>query len=152
MPKFIDTNNKVYHFDSLEEKERFAKVPMTLISDEEADAIINPPETPKQKKQKVIAKSTAIVKAMVQQVIDDYNDAHNVEFESVDSLNKYTRNSAYPHHQFCSDVLDWVVGTGAVDGLYKVARDVQKDILDGTIPLPTKAEFIAMLPAYSGVK
>jgi len=86
-----------------------------------------------------------LVKQYIQDVIDAYNKAYGVKFESVYNCTMYKDITDYEHQQFCIDAL-------AFNALvWAETRTIQKDILAGNIEVPTDEEFIAMLPAYEGV-
>lgn len=148
--KFKTDSNKIYHFESVEEMEKYYKgsEPLTRITDEEATAILNPPLTPEQQLAKMINDATAMIDGMIQKVIDDYNSAHGVNFKNVDALPKYAMKPNYTHNQFCMDVLDWVTSD---IGIWETARAIQGEVMAGTREIPTEQEFIAMLPQYEGV-
>jgi len=95
--------------------------------------------------QELIASGEFLVKKYIQGVVDAYNLAHNVKFESVDSCSKYVGIDTYSHQQFCIDLLAFNAQ------VWEVSRAVQLDILAGNIEAPTDEEFVAMLPAYEGV-
>ena len=84
-------------------------------------------------------------KKHIQYVVDKYNKDHSVLFDNVHSCANYRFNDGYVHQQFCNDVWDYN------EAVWEKARKTEEQVLKGEIPLPTKDEFIAMLPAYGGV-
>ena len=94
--------------------------------------------------QELIASGEFLVKKYIQGVVDVYNLAHNVKFESVGSCSKYVGIDTYSHQQFCIDILAFNAQ------VWEVSRAVQLDIVNGVIPQPTEQEFLDMLPKYSG--
>ncbi len=92
----------------------------------------------------VITQGEAVVDGLIQGQIDTYNNAHGTKFRSVDSCYKFLKKAAYPHHQFCNDIVDYAIE------IWEVARAIQDGLIADIPPNPTEEEFIALLPVYSG--
>jgi len=111
-----------------------------LMTAAEVDAFANPPATQEQK----IFYFTEIVNGVILDELVKFNTANGTVFESVHNCESYSRVAGYTHQAFCASVWAWSVS------VWEEARLIQADVLAGTIPEPTEAEFKAMLPAFAG--
>ncbi len=91
----------------------------------------------------MVAQGTAIVDALVQGIIENYNSTHGVQFANINSIPKYVGQTAYTHVSFC----DAIVAYNAA--CYDEARAIQTKVFNGEIEAPTtEDELIALLPIW----
>lgn len=88
---------------------------------------------------------TGYVDETIMAEITAYNEANYTVFTSPEGLEKYNKVGA-SHYAFASSMSEWIISDDPLIGIWKKAREVQAQVLAGTLDEPTKEEFIAMLP------
>lgn len=77
--------------------------------------------------------------------VDEYNQANSVAFKDIYACAFYRDMMDYTHQPFCASVWEWQTR------VWEFARSELAKMKDGTREIPTTEEFIAELPAYTGV-
>lgn len=146
MKIFKNKNDKIYEYeDDVPEEfldEKIEELGLTEISEEEANAIRNPPLTQEELEAKMISDGETLVEAHIQAPVDAYNAANGVKFAHAHSCANYKDEINYIHQPFCLEAWNFNVA------VWEASRLIQIDILAGTIPEPTPEEFITMLPVF----
>lgn len=103
------------------------------LTDEEVDAIRNPPETPDM----AIVRLEAVVNAFIFAKVDEYNKANATAFGSIHTCGNYRFDTEYTHQPFCNRVWKWNVQVWeAVRAFFLSATTIPtdkelQDVLDG---------------------
>lgn len=95
--------------------------------------------------EELVALGESAVTSHIQEPINSYNNTHGTKFGSVHNCANYKDSAGYTHKQFCMDV--WLFNVE----VWEAARAMQETVLSGIPPIPTEAEFKALLPIYVGV-
>ena len=141
MKHYKDSNGKVRGiYDGHEHLIKSDWVEMTA---EEVKLHENPPKSAEEIIAEKVVHFTTVVDGMIDAEIEAYNKANYVVFTGINSLEKYNHPEA-EHYAFANSMITWV--TTKDTGLWATARRIQQEVLSGTIPEPTDAQFIAMLP------
>lgn len=107
---------------------------MVKLTAQEEDAFLNPPN-------RLVMLYTTLVDELIANEIAAYNTANSTVFSGIQSMVLYKDFPTYTHYAFVTSMIAWNVQ------VWETARQIQADVQSGTIPLPTDAEFLAMLPA-----
>ncbi len=91
----------------------------------------------------MISMATEIITTIVSKEISIYNKANNISLEGINSCVKYTLFEDYLHYDFCINILTFN------KDIFEKGREIQTDIINGDIDVPTEEEFIDMLPTFS---
>jgi len=131
----LGKNKYMYAVDTVEQREELTALGVDV------DAL------EKEEKTKLIKNEleTGISK-LIQEKIDNYNVENNVSFESIDSLQKYTVSTTYPHLNFINSMLIWNIA------VWEHSRSVMSDVLSGNRAVPTLEELIQELPVLENEK
>ncbi len=85
------------------------------------------------------------VEEHIQEQVDRYNLDNEVAFTNAHNCADYKDMAGYTHQQFCIDI--WAFNVE----VFEAARGMQDTVLSGIPPIPTEAEFKALLPVYIGL-
>lgn len=132
MKYFKDENNQVFAYEADGSQDAFILHDLVAITDEEADLIRNPPETPEQ----TIARLGAYLDTYIDQ------QANSFRYESIRTMVTYVGD---PNSQFNAE------GVGALEfrsRCYTLALTIINEVNQGR-PVPTGAELIAEMPLLS---
>lgn len=83
------------------------------------------------------------VDAYIQKPIDDYNKTNGTLFASVHNCSTYLPVTTYAHREFCQKAVDFNAA------VWTKAREIESEILGGIKEMPSKEEFVKLLPKWS---
>jgi len=125
----LGKNKYMYAVDTVEQREELTALGVdvdTLEKEENLKLIKNELETG--------------ISKLIQSKIDSYNVENKVSFNNIDSLQKYTVSSTYPHLNFVNSMLVWNIA------VWEHARSAMSDVLSGKRTIHTLEELIQELP------
>jgi len=131
----LDKNTCMYAVDTVKQREELIALGVDV------DAL------EKEENLKIIKSGleTGISK-LIQSKIDSYNVENKVSFNNIDSLQKYTISTTYPHLNFVNSMLVWNIA------VWEHFRSVMSDVLSGNRTVPTLEELIQELPVLENEK
>jgi hypothetical protein len=132
MKYYKDANNQVYAFEADGSQDAFIPPYLIAITNQEADELRNPPETPEQ----TIARLESALDRHLDSVANSYR------YESIRTMVTYATSE---HPTFGAE------GKAAVkfrDAVYAYGIQVIADVEAGNRPIPTEAELIAEIPSF----
>lgn len=114
------------------------------------DLLDNPiviPLTEEEIQEKLVSDITLGINNLIQEELNIYNKANNMQFTDIDSVQKYLNYPNYSHYNFCKAITDWTIQ------LWEEAREKQEKIILGIEEYPLDSDvFLDELISFSDFK